>query len=173
MVLILLRIDGRNLALPKGIVKRVVNCLRKHPKAASLVAVDNHVGGEAACLLIARDVVKQPRRTQFFEQPQCPLGQLHWVRVDHNILVLRPTGAHPNLNFGCGLKVDREALHIGHSGTEPPCDFGGRVGPLVASFEHDGHAPGVRCRINKSDAHERINAADIRIAAGDLGGPGL
>src|SRR5260370_12675443 len=58
VILVKLRKNGRDLALAKGIVKRVVNVGKKNAKARGGIAVDGKRSEETLVQLIAGDVAK-------------------------------------------------------------------------------------------------------------------
>src|SRR6267143_3139804 len=81
VILIELGKNRGDLALAKGIVKRVVNVGWKNPKARSRVAVDADGGDETLVQLVAGDVAKFWKRFQLVDEARGPVRELFGVDI--------------------------------------------------------------------------------------------
>ena len=89
MILILLRVNDRDLPLAERAVKRAVNCLRLNAEARGRVAIDYHGFLQSAKLLIARGVLDLRIFVKLVHELRCPRIELLDVLIGQRILVLR------------------------------------------------------------------------------------
>ena len=76
MVLVDVRIHGRNLGLAEGFVERVVERLWCNAKARGGLAVIGKHGLETAVLLVCIDVGENPQFPHLLQQHRAPLHQI-------------------------------------------------------------------------------------------------
>ena len=81
-------VEGGDLALTEGVVKRAVDGGRRHAQSRSGIAVDDDVGLQAACLLVARDVAQEWVCAQLAQERVGPVVQLAQVSRLHRVLIL-------------------------------------------------------------------------------------
>ena len=164
VVLVQLREDGGHLALPKGVVQRVVDRLRQNPQSRSGIAIDHQLGLEAAILLVGGHVAHGGQLAQFVHQFGRPDRQLLRVRAFHRILILRP--AHPVFH--------RQVLHRLHVQRDAarPCASSGcrrrmislaRGFAFVARLQIDLNAAAVGSRVGAVNSDEGRKTLHIGI----------
>ena len=87
-VLIELGEDGRDLALPEGVVERVVNGLGEHVQARRSLAVHLDADLEAAGLLVGGDIHQLGPVAEHVQQLGRPFRQFPHIGVGQSVLVL-------------------------------------------------------------------------------------
>ena len=162
-VLIGLSEDGGNQPLAEGVVQRVVDGRGRYAEPARGIAVDLHIGLQAAVLQVAGDVGELWNLPQPIHQPGHPEAQLVGVGILDAELVLR--AAHPVLDGQIlhRLHVERDALHLRELLLQA-ADHRSRVDAAFRQrLQVDQHAPAVQRRVDAVHTDERRQARDSRI----------
>ena len=89
MVLVDLRVERRDLALPERVVQRVVDLRDGDAVARGGVAVDHQRELQARGLLVRHDVLDLGELAQRRRDLRCPLVELGEVGILEDVLVLR------------------------------------------------------------------------------------
>ena len=89
MILILLRVNDRDLPLAERAVKRAVDCLRLNAKARGRIAIDHDGFLQAAKLLVAGRVLDLRIFVKLVHELRRPRIELIDVLIGQRILVLR------------------------------------------------------------------------------------
>ncbi len=76
--------------MAEGVIKRVVDGRGRDSKPRGLVAVDVHENGESVRRDVAGNVGELRKLPQPIDQLWCPLGELRWIRILKNELILCP-----------------------------------------------------------------------------------
>ena len=153
-------IDGGHHALTECVVEGVVDGLGRDAEARGRVAVNHQRGGEAACLLVARDVLELRERPQFVQHQRCPVREFLWVCVLERVLELRSAKAAIDLQVLDRLQVDRDALQVRQFALEP-VDDGLCIGvALVAGLERDGKPAAVGSGVGAIGSDEGRHVVD-------------
>ena len=93
MVLVELGEDGGDLALPEGVVKRVVHVGHGDAQPGSGVAVDHQLGAQSLVLQVAGHVGDHCFLSQLLDHPIGVGCQLGLIRIFQRILKFRPADA--------------------------------------------------------------------------------
>ena len=139
VILVQLRVDGRDLALAEGVIQGLVDRLGGDAQARSRVTLDGQVGFEAAVLLVRRDVAQLRQSLQPSHQPRRPLIEVLQVVSLQGVLVLRARwpAAHPDVLHG--LHEKRRPSDARRLASNPPDHLIGADLPLPQRFELREH----------------------------------
>src|SRR5579862_1640511 len=127
----------RHLALPEGVVERLVDDRRLNPEARGLVAVDRQRQHRAVGLLIGCDVLQLRQRLQLRQQFRRPLVQLVEIGILQRVLILRARCSAADIEILRGLEKKRRARHACELGAEPGDDLVRACLALVAWLQSD------------------------------------
>ena len=112
-ILIQLRENGRDLALAKGIVERVIEYLRRDTEARGGAAVYHQARQQPLVLLIIGDIPQHRQGLELLHEPGCPFAELLGIGIFQTVLKLRPAYT----------VFDRQVLHRLHEQRDT-FDFG-------------------------------------------------
>ena len=146
MVLVLRAVDGRDLPLAEGVIKRVVDRVQGKAEAHRGVAVDDHVGLQAALLLIGIDVLEDVAFHQRRGQLRRPLVQFRRVVGEQRVLIgsIALPAAGPQI--GHRDHEEARARHLGELAAKPRHDPVGRDPPLREGLQRDVDEAELVCR---------------------------
>ena len=164
-VLVRLPVDGRNLALAKGIAQGVDDGLHRDSKPAGGVAIDLDVQAEAVILRLRGDVLHDRRRAQLLRKLRRPIVDLLHVGAGERVLILRAAHARRDLDVLHRLKVDDHARDRGDRPLQPIHDRRHRRLALIARAQGDGKPAGIRRGIHRRHADHGHHAGDVGILA--------
>src|ERR1019366_4358133 len=156
VVLVQLRVQGRNLPLPKSIVEHLVDRLRRDAHAGRGDAVDDERGGEARSLLVGSQVAKLRNRLQFGHELGRPEIQFALIGIFDGEVLYR-------------LHVERDAIDFFQIWLEPPDDIRGADFALFQRLQIDLDTPAVQCIVGGVDADERRKTLYRRILQEQMG----
>ena len=125
VILVQRRVHGGDLALAEGIVKRVVDQLRRDAEARGGGAVVLHPGLQAVVLLIAVHVGDDGNGAQLLEHAGRVLDQILQIVAAHGELVVRGAGAAAHAQVLRGLQNEQGARHARQFGPQPRDDLVG------------------------------------------------
>ena len=92
-ILVRLREDGRDLALAKGIIQRIVDGLRADAEARRRIAVDDQERLQAQVLVVAGHITELRQRLQLLHKARRPEAQLLRIGIFEAVLILRAADA--------------------------------------------------------------------------------
>ena len=168
-VLVELGEDGGDLALAKGVVKRVVNGLGEHIQARSSLAVHLDADLQAAGLLVGGDIAQLWPLAEHVQEFGRPFRQFHDVGVRERVLVLGAADAAINLHvLGC-LHEEGNALHRVRGGAQAGDDLVRAGLAAVARLEVDVEAAGVDGGVHAASADKGGHAHHVRVAPHEVG----
>jgi hypothetical protein len=90
VILVQLRVHRIDLPLAECVVQRVVDRRRRHAKPRSSRAIDHQRHGQAAHLLIRRNIFELRQLLQLADKSVGPVIQFNWIGILQRVLVLRP-----------------------------------------------------------------------------------
>ena len=125
VVLVELRVEGADLALPVGVVERVVDRGGRNAQPRCGHAVDRKLNRVGAGLLIRGHVFQLRQLLQLRHKFVGPLVQLVRVGIFERVLVLRAAYAIVDRDVLHRLHVEVHALHLRQIGLQPPNHVGG------------------------------------------------
>src|SRR5215831_15790122 len=89
MILVARNIDRRDLSLPEGIIKRVIDLADRDLETGCGIAVDHQLGLQGLVLLIAADISKNRHGLKRSDELWCPFIQLIERRALQRVLIRR------------------------------------------------------------------------------------
>ena len=164
--------DGGDLALPEGVVQRVLDRLHRHTQPHRRVSVDVDERAESVLLLVGGDVAQRRQRGQFGQQPRRPGRELHRVGIHQRVLELGATDAGADLNVLHRLEIGGQARLPGDG---PLQTSNHDIGGIAAGdrAQRDGEAARVRRRVDRAGPNERDHPRYRRVFAHDVRQPCL
>ena len=132
MVLVQGRVHGRDDALAKGVVERVVDGEGQDAVARGHLALDGDVEQRTGIELIGRDVGDAGELLDPVEEQGRPVIQLAGIGVVQRVLILGFRDPAADGDVLRGLHIERDALDLGEVGPQPR--------------EHRFHAGRAACR---------------------------
>src|SRR5260370_3666403 len=169
VILIELGKNRGDLALAKGIVKRVVNVGGKNAESRGGVAINRDGSDETLVQLVAGDVAKYREGFQFSDETRSPVGELFGVDIFEAVLELRTTDAVFHGQVLDRLEEEGNAIDFSERGLQPANHIGGADFALRERHEIDLDAPAGQRSVPAVHADERGKAFDRRILENDLG----
>ncbi len=155
VILIQLGEDGRNLALSKGVVERVINLRRKDSQPRCSIAVDRQVRLQPAVLLVAGHVLQFRQSAQLVHQFRRQRVQFAPVGILHGVLKLG--AAHPVLHRQVlhRLHEQRDAFDLCQLRLQPANDVRRLCLALLPRLQVDLDAPAVGREVRAIHSNER------------------
>ena len=90
MVLVELSIEGRDLALAKRVIERLIDHLRRDPQPRSCLAIDHKRGGQSGRLLVGGYIAQLWQLFQLLDKALRPPVQFVRIRIFESVLKLSP-----------------------------------------------------------------------------------
>ncbi len=166
-VLVGLRVNGRDLALSKGVAQRIVDGLHRDAETSGRDAIDGHPGDEAAVDFLRGDIPERRRGLQCIGHLFRPLGHFSHVRARKRVLIAGAARLRRDLNILDGLEVDDRAGNGPDRMFQALDDLSDIRLPLGSRLQHDLEVADVLRGIELADADDRGNAGDIGIMGDD------
>ena len=136
VVLVQLRKNGGDLALPEGVVERVVDGLGQYAQTRRGIAINHQLGLQAAILLIGGDIAHGRQLAQLVDQSRGPDRQLLRVGIFHRILILGAADPIFHRQVLHRLHVQGDAVDLRQFRLQPADNIGG--GCLCAGHAASG-----------------------------------
>ena len=162
MILIQLRVQRADLALPVGIVQRVVDGGRRNAKPRCRHAIDVQMQRASARLLVGGHILQFRQLLQLRDKLVGPLIQFVDVRIFERVLVLRTAHAIIHRDVLHRLHVQVHAGHLREIGLQPANHIGGAHVALLDRHQVDGDAAAVQRGVDAVGADERRKALHRR-----------
>src|ERR1700734_2684604 len=170
VILVERTVNGRDLPLSEGIVKRIINVLRGDAQPAGGVAVDHQLGLQSAILLVGIHVAQFLQHAHFRQQSRRPAVELVQIFALQRVLILRIALATTDgqilsgLQIECGPRHDRQLAakavdHVvgGNVGAGLPEMMRRTLAPLGQRLQHDKEPALIGNRVPSREPHDRIH----------------
>ena len=137
MVLVQLREDGRNLALSKSVIQRVVDGLRENSQSRRGIPVNRDIRLEPVVQLVGSHIGQRRQGLQLGHQLRGPLRQFLRIRIFYRILELGAAHAVFDRQILHRLHVESNAVDLRQLRLQSTDDRGRVVGPLIDRLQVD------------------------------------
>ena len=131
-ILIQLRENGRDLALAKGIVERVIENLRRDTETRGGAAVYHQARQQPLVLLIVGDIAQHQQGLELLHEPGCPFAELQVLAHGGGVADLELHG-RPHRH----LVADRDGAASRSPPSTPRMRKSPRSGSPLALVDHD------------------------------------
>src|SRR5262245_30220060 len=160
MVLVQLSKYRGHLALAEGIVKRVVERLRRNAKPGRGLAIDNQTRLQSLVLLVAGHVAQDGQRLQPFDKARHPHAEFPRVGVFKAVLKLGPAHTVFYREILYRLHEERDAFDLRKLGLEPANHVAGAGPAYLDRLQIDLDPAAIERRVRTVDPNEGRKARD-------------
>src|SRR5579862_9716282 len=123
VVLVVALVKDGDLPLAECVIQGVVHRLHREAQARGGVAIHDHIGLQAARLLVARDILQLRDALQLFQKAGRPLVQLVEVPALQRVEILRLAGTSPHTDILDRLQEEVYPFDVGELAPQPADDL--------------------------------------------------